>query len=326
MSTVQKEYICDRVSVQMYEATKRLREIHTQWINSGSQEIPPVNLWDTIDEIIELTDIGNPAFLGPNFTLAIDKLLKAKQEFDEEDTVSPSDKFWRELGGVFYELDVFDRVITTPVVVESMQMLAKNEVPYEQIAEIYGLVGANGMPQRHRVDRELREPGSEIPKDWTHPRELDRQTRHKAFNKALDAFYNDEMDGSGEEAQFKPCHESWLELYQQDVDVRQAAEMKGVTLADAQKEYESMAKFAKSKNQDVKKTYEIPEEILVVEDDEPASEMLADDPIVARLNTMTAKELKEYATSLGIAFNSEIAPKNLIKRVTKFLQEQEAVQ
>jgi len=325
MSVAQKEHVCDRVSVQMYEATKRLREVHSQWINSGSQDIPPVKLWDIIEEIVELNDTGHPTFLGQNFTLAIDKLLKAKQAFDEEDTVSPSDLFWREIGGLFYELDVFDRIITTPVVVESMQMLAKNEVPYEQIAEIYGLVGANGIPQRHKVDQELRQPGSVIPDNWVHPRELDRQKRQKAFNKALDAFYNDEMESEAEET-FKPCHESWLELYQQDVDVRQAAEMKGVTIADAQKEYESLAKFAKNKNQEVKKTFEIPEEIPVVEDEESTAEIEGDDPIVARLNTMTAKELKEYATSLGIAFNSEIAPKNLIKRVTKFLQEQEAVQ
>lgn len=316
--------ICDLVSVKTYDAVKKLQSEHTKWISaSGSQELPPLTFWDALDDVVEAAEQGNAVFFGPHFVQSITKLIEAKQRFDDEDIVDPPQWFWSAVQGVFMETEKAERLLHTTIVVESIQSLEREGVPRDQIAEIYGFMSPTGVPLRHKIDEEIRTPGSVVGDQWVHPREKYRLERLKNFKAAMDAYYNGELDEEAEE--FKPCAESWLELYQLEVDVRQAATMKGVTIADAQKEYDSLAKLAQNANKPNPEQFKFPKDDPEPQPVETDSEPDVDDQLTERLNQMTSKELREYATQLGIAFDPGILPKNLIKRIKKVASEQEMV-
>lgn len=206
---------------ELFAAVDAMQAEHVRYQNDDSLQYPPSSLWDAIEATLAVFDNGDiPHECKGLFNSAVTVSLQLKAH-DETDEPSPPDSFWQAVEQLYATRKNMGRTVTKRR--ESMAELKEQKVPYEQIAQMFGLMDPDGRPQVDLVLKELATPGSVIGPDWVHPddREADRNL----------AEANQRLHGTLS-PKSKPkrdvCKETPRELFDQGVGVVQAANMLNV--------------------------------------------------------------------------------------------------
>jgi len=178
--------------------------------------------WDAIEEVFDAFERGDIPADCRALSVAVSNLSEQAEAFhtrDDESNFYPKDKFWDAVKAV-REATAGAVAPRKLIPLEPMTKLREQKVEDWQIAKIYGLVDADGIPQTHLVQKEIDKPGSVIDENWRDPRLKDIEQEQEL------AEGDDEgLERKTEAAKPKQCPESPRQLWEQKVSIQQAAKM-----------------------------------------------------------------------------------------------------
>lgn len=232
-------------SEQLHNSVAAFLQAHRDWVAVDTDitrpDIPPASWWEACEAMFDLWQVGEVPEDCRLLAEEVEKFEVAVHEWDllERPDLSEDLKRARESLEAAFErgnIPEDDRPVLEP-----MALLAKQDVSYEQIARMYGLVDSSGKGKAHLVAKELANPGSVIKADWVHPDELERRQALENATKRSRAV----RESVGEESPRKqaepdpPCPETVEDLYYQEVSVEQAARMLQRPVEDVAADYEA---------------------------------------------------------------------------------------
>jgi hypothetical protein len=198
--------------------------VHVKWTADYQRQALDDTYKDALDALFESFEAGDiPADLRdladtlPEFDKQYADFASREEELDGY----PQQAFWSAFENFRRVLENPNEVATLPPL-ESVQLLNEQKVSHSQIAKMYGLIDAKGVPQAHLIQKELDDPGSVIGPDWVDPRQ-------KEFDEARAAAgrHAEKLQKAAEPtaAPDKPCPETPRELWEQKVSAEQSAKM-----------------------------------------------------------------------------------------------------
>jgi len=213
-------------SEQLFAIVDRFNQIHRDWAEFDTNNPEPTELyWRALQAVLDTFEGGDlPADCRP-MAAAVYKLAQERARYDASGmTTVPQSLF-----AAREELERVARAARSPLERphrETIQELAKQNVPHEQIARIWGLRRPDGTGRADLVQQELNQPGSVIGPNYVHPEDRmahDQVLVERRNWQALEVLSQKEQERI--EADQKPCPETPRELWLIGVSTAQAARM-----------------------------------------------------------------------------------------------------
>lgn len=225
-------------AAELVEAVQQFQQVHYRWANDRSApETPPNSYWDSLTALIDLFDAGDIPHNCRQMADAVAELAQQLAIFDENEYVIPQDAFYAAREAL--EATLASTTAEKPYR-ESVKELARQDVPHEQIARIWGLTTADGRGRADLILKELESPGSVIGPDYVHP-----DDREAAAAQATAA--KERLSVASRPApkpQAPACKETPEELHSQGVEPPQASKMLGWTMEHTEQRWKELTEAA----------------------------------------------------------------------------------
>lgn len=222
-------------SDELHAAVDAMIGVHERWVADENRPSPDTSYWEGVDELIETFDNGDIPSECRKLSVAVEQFADQVDLFHDRDDVEqmyPDSPYWESWENVAQARELPAENATTDELppLEPIPILHAQNVQHDQIARMYGLFLPNGEPARHLVQRELDKPGSVINANWKDPRQKAAK-ENKSLQETAKIAREDRQKQKTENAG-KACPESPRDLWEQDVDVEQAARMLKMPLAE----------------------------------------------------------------------------------------------
>lgn len=185
---------------EILAAVDTLIQTHDEWVNDlQGPDVPTERLEFAIEEAVSVCDIGDTPEACRELATCVARLgveWEAYKNGHMRPNHQPVDSLW----GAFAAM-MEARKGASPFVPkrpEPVSELVRQNVSHRQIAlHIYGdgktgpFVDKSGQPDIRLIQQEAEKPGSVVPADWVHPREVELLRKHQeTFSRRLTAVKN----------------------------------------------------------------------------------------------------------------------------------------
>lgn len=213
-------------ATDLFEAVDRFTDAHDTWADDQNSSHPTLSYWNALDAMLATFENGDLPAECRELASRVWALAQERVKFDASEAASPGHSFWLARERL---ADMAKRTRESPEKrhLEPIAELHRQNVPHEQIARIWGLVREDGSGKAYLVQQELNSPGSVITPDFVHPddalRLREAQESRRRYLELSSQLGQQAIQTKIEED--PPCPETPLELWLQNVSVRQAAQM-----------------------------------------------------------------------------------------------------
>ena len=189
-------------------AVDTLIQVHDEWENDPqAPDVPSEKLEAAIEDVIAIVDSGDIPETCRELTTAIGRVSieweKYREGIERLPDGRPVGRFWGAMAAVFEARKGASPFI--PKRPEPVSELLRQNVSHRQIAlHIYGdgktgpFVDKSGQPDIRLINQESAKPGSVIPDDWVHPRELELLRKYEETSRRqLQAIHDRQNEGDG---------------------------------------------------------------------------------------------------------------------------------
>ncbi len=220
---------------ELTAAAEAFLECHRQWQDSNDRPAVDGNWIDGMENLFQSFSEGDMPDNCRELEEAVQSLSDAYEADEQSQFLSKPERMTRTWAAI-QAIEVKAKACQESKQrrpIESMKMLAAQNVAHEQIARMHGLVDDAGHGKYWLVEQELSQAGSVMGSDGFPKAEfLPRPTepKHRTAKK---------MTRRADKTEDKPCPESPRELWQQGVSEAQAAKMLHKSEAAVKELYES---------------------------------------------------------------------------------------
>ncbi len=222
-----------RRSEQLKAVVNDFLAVHDEWVEDDNRPNPDESYWDSVDGMLNKFDDGGTI---PGELRGLDKAVskfrdevEAFETEDDQNNLYPKDPFWAAIANIRKAMAGGEDRKQLPPLEAIKSLAALPYMQHAQIAEIYGFRDRKGNLMPALVQKELDTPGSVIGtrgaidgRDWTDPRLKDVEQDESDDTERTEKLSRKGRQASKEAA---ACKESPEELWEQNVSVRQAAQM-----------------------------------------------------------------------------------------------------
>lgn len=298
-------------------------EVHRQQVEfqRGPYEFPDDRFWDALDGYVALyNSLGAHWAMGGQVEHAHTKLVELLLARDQEDDARVNESVWYELKAIQDWYDFLPMMHRLPHAVQPIKKLMSIEgMTTEGVAKHYGFINPHsGRGEAHLIEQEIDEPGSVITEDWVHPKELERRKLRAQLEEDL----AEETEAGAPEIKV-----SVLTKYADlGLSAHQIAGVLGKTVDAVREAADEMGLKLPGDSEEIQPDGPpSPDELT---DDFQVSEPIAEPEVAERPTAepgepswalgLDAKELREYAASLGVAVHKNANRAQVIKKVQVF--------